>query len=100
MAYGSASVPIGGKLLNTSLELAPGWMAYGLSTNTQARFLGHHSNPIFVIEDEASGVPQIIDEATRSLITSEGCKLIKIGNPIDPAGHFYDSFNSPTVYQV
>jgi len=94
IAHASASIPLGGTPLNTKWELAPGWMAYGLSTNTQARFIGHHSLPIFVIEDEASGVPLMIDEATRSLITSEGCKLIKIGNPIDPSGHFYDSFSS------
>ena len=94
-AHQGASFALGGKLLDTEWKLNDnGWMAYGMSTNKRERFLGHHSNPILVVMDEASGVPEMIDEATRSLITSEGSKLLKIGNPIDPSGHFYNSFNS------
>ncbi len=100
-AHQRSKISIGGKLLDTELKLNDsGWMAYGLSTNKRESFQGHHSNPILVIEDEASGVDQMIDEGTRSLITSEGSRLLKIGNPIDPVGHFFDSFQPGSLFNT
>lgn len=92
--YGTSKYPIGGSLTQVELSFAPEWMAFGLSTNQAERFLGHHANKILVVMDEAAGVPDEIDRATRSLLTSEGAKILKVGNPIEPSGHFYDCFQS------
>lgn len=100
-AHQRSAIPIGGKLLDTELKLNnSGWIAYGLSTNKRESFLGHHSNPILVVEDEASGIDPMIDEGTRSIITSDGSRLLKIGNPIDPVGHFFDSFKPGSLFNT
>jgi len=90
--YHTSKYPIGGELTTTELRLGDGWVALGLSTDDQSRFLGHHAENILIVQDESGGISNDIDEACRSLMTSQGSKLLKIGNPIEPSGHFYDAF--------
>ena len=79
--YNKSKYPLGGELIQTELNIGPEWRAFGLSTNQATRFLGHHAQKILVVMDEASGVSDEIDIATKSLLTSEGAKELKIGNP-------------------
>ena len=90
--YGLSKYHLGGELIQTELNLGPEWRAFGLSTNQATRFLGHHAQSILVVMDEASGVSDEIDQATKSLLTSSGAKILKIGNPVEPSGHFYECF--------
>jgi phage terminase large subunit len=82
-----------GRLSKTQLWLAEDWFALGLSTDEAERLAGYHSPHLLVIVDEASGVNEAIYEAIESLLTSEGSKLLLIGNPTQPAGTFYDAFH-------
>ena len=91
-----ARFPLGGRCLKTELQLDDGRYAIGLSSkpeNSEA-FAGHHAENLLVIYDEASGIPSPIYEAGEGYMTSEGAKLLMIGNPTRPDGQFYKSHHS------
>lgn len=98
--YNRARVPLGGNFLTTSWTMGPGWYALGLSTKEPDRFQGHHAAHILGIVDEASGVDPAIFEGLLSCLTSEDARVLYIGNPMNPSGTFYDSFQDPTFYKV
>jgi len=47
---------------------------------------------LFVV-DEASGVPEIIFETAQGALSTEGAKIIMVGNPTRAQGYFFDAFN-------
>lgn len=98
--YTYAKVPIGGNFLTTSWTMGPGWYALGLSTKEPDRFQGHHADHALGIVDEASGVDPAIFEALLACLTSENSRLLYIGNPMESAGTFYDSFQDPTFNKI
>lgn len=53
-----------------------------------AAFQGIHAKYVLVIVDEACGVPVALFDAVDSLVTSEGSRVLAIGNPDDPSSHF------------
>lgn len=83
-----------GSLTDTRLELAEDHFALGLSTDTPERFAGYHSDRLLVILDEASGVGEAVWEGAESLLTTERCHLLAIGNPTRPAGSFWRAFKA------
>ena len=87
--------PLGGKLTECRWEISSGWWAVGISTSEAGAFLGRHEDHIMVIMDEACGVPTEMDQASKSLITSANAKYVKISNPVEASGHFFDNFSSP-----
>lgn len=89
--YNRALLPIGGKLLNTSLEFNEDCFAIGISTNEVNRFQGFHSENLLVILDEALGVEPVIWEAMEGLHPS---RVLAIGNPLEGVGDFYNCFSS------
>lgn len=99
-AYQKAEVrglPIGGRLLIKNIKAVggdPNWFATGFSTDeyNPQKFQGYHAPHILIIVDEANGISQKIYESIDKLMTSEGAKLLLIGNPLDPVGEFYDAF--------
>jgi reverse gyrase len=54
--YKNSVVPLGGRLLKTSLNLEEKWFALGLSTDDPDRFQGHHSAHLLLVMDEAPGI--------------------------------------------
>lgn len=95
--YHKAKVPIGGKLLGTSLEMNQEWFALGLSTDEVNRFQGFHSPHLLVLIDEALGVSPIIWEAIEGLHPE---KVLAIGNPLEASGNFWECFNSPLWHKI
>lgn len=95
-----AAFPIGGKLTECRLEIAPSWWAVGISTNEAGAFLGRHEDHILVLMDEACGVPQEMDDAAKSLITSANAKYFKISNPVEASGHYFENFSSPIWHKI
>lgn len=93
--YNNAKVPLGGRLLKTSIGVDDKWFAMGLSTDDPTRFQGHHAKDILLIMDEAPGVDPSIYEASQGILTSSGAKCLLIGNPTSPSGPFFDKFKSP-----
>jgi hypothetical protein len=53
-----------------------------------AAFQGIHARYVLVIIDEASGVPESIFDAAKTLTTNEDSRILAIGNPDDPASYF------------
>lgn len=88
-----AQVPLGGKLLLTELQMDDEWFAMGLSTDEPERFSGYHAEHILVVVDEASGVSEEIYEAAEGYLTTEGARLLLIGNPTQVSGQFYQAFH-------
>lgn len=97
-AWRGARYPLGGALMPKSPELhivQDEWYAAGLSTNEPDRFQGFHEKHILVVVDEAAGVDRDIFEAVEGVLTSEGARLLLIGNPTTTGGPFYDAFSRP-----
>lgn len=90
--YNKARYPIGGKILDTRLDMNDEWFALGISTDEVNRFQGFHSPHLMVLVDEALGVSPIIWEAIEGLHPE---KVLAIGNPLEASGNFWNCFNSP-----
>lgn len=56
-----------------------------------AAFQGLHARFLLVIVDEADGVHADIFGALQTLVTTEFCRILAIGNPDTNAGRFYDA---------
>lgn len=97
-AYRKSLVPLGGNLMPKSPEIQiqqDEWYAAGLSTNEPERFQGFHEEHILVVVDEAAGVTEEIFEAIEGVLTSQGARLLLLGNPTAIGGTFYKAFREP-----
>jgi phage terminase large subunit len=92
--YKNARVPLGGRLLKTSLNIEEKWFALGLSTDDPDRFQGHHAKHLLLVMDEAPGVDPKIYEAAQGILTQAHSKALLIGNPTSASGPFFDCFKS------
>lgn len=93
-------IPLSGKLNQTSLDLSEQWFAIGLSTNEPSRFQGYHAEHILLVADEAAGIGEEIFEASEGIVTSQGARVLYIGNPTGIGGTFYKSFRSEGVSKL
>ena len=82
-----------GKLLDTRWELAEDRYALGLSADTADQFQGFHCPNVFIVVDEAEGVSDSIYEAIEAVMTSDGSRLLLIGNPTTVSGVFRRAFH-------
>lgn len=89
-AHDKSRQPLGGEPLKTRLDLAPDWYAIGASSNDPDKLQGFHaaSGRILIIVDEAAGVPEPAFEAMEGMMTSEGARMLMIGNPTSDSGSF------------
>jgi len=92
--YNNSRVPLGGKLLKTSLAIEEKWFAMGLSTDDPDRFQGHHAKHLLLIMDEAPGVDPKIYEAAQGILTQQNSRCLLIGNPTSPTGPFFECFKN------
>ena len=76
------------------LEIDPDWYAVGLSPKETVSLTGHHQTNVLVVFDEAPGVSLEKNIAAESLMSGKNPHWLKIGNPTDASGHFYDNFKS------
>lgn len=75
----------------TALEHNAENYAIGISTNEGVRFQGFHGRVLIVV-DEAPGVKGDIWEAIEGIAAGGDVRILGLGNPIIPSGHFYDAF--------
>jgi phage terminase large subunit len=82
--------------LQTELHLPDGRYAIGLSSKPEnsESFAGHHAPNILVVVDEASGVHPKIFEVAEGYMTTDGARMLLIGNPTRSSGEFFDAFNT------
>ena len=90
--YNQANYSLGGRMLDTRLELSEGRFALGLSADSGDEFQGFHSPNMLIVVDEAEGVSEPIYEAIEAVMTSENCRLLMIGNPTTMSGTFRRAF--------
>ena len=90
--YRNARFALGGKLLDTRLEMSDARFALGLSADSDEEFQGFHSPNMLIVVDEAEGVEETIYEAMEAIMTSENCRLLLIGNPTTMGGTFRRAF--------
>lgn len=95
-AHEGSRQPLGGEPLKTRLDLAPDWYAIGASSSDPDKLQGFHakSGNILIIVDEAAGVNEQAFEAIEGMMTSEGARMLMIGNPTSSIGSFRDSHYS------
>lgn len=72
------------------------------TSEEQARtqFQGIHARYLLVVLDEACGIPKWLWDATLSLVTNEGSRILAIGNPDDPTTEFAVKCAPGTDYNV
>ena len=95
-----AKVFLGGKPLETEIKLGPKWYAMGFSSDKPDAFQGFHADWLLAIEDEPSGIEDVVDEQIQTLLANENTRLLKIGNPVRTTGHFADSAKSKQFYHI
>jgi hypothetical protein len=90
--------PLPGKPLTMKLDLGPRHYALGFSTNDVQQMQGFHCDYVMIVIDEANGFPDELFQAILGLV-SGGTRvlLVRIGNPIEPIGHFFNAFTDPDV---
>lgn len=96
----SSRRPIGGELLLTEHRMRDGWYAFGFATDVPDNFQGLHAEHILVVADEAAGITHDVASAVETLLTSEGARLLAIGNPTDPNGWFAGLFKTQGVGKI
>lgn len=91
--YDNARVDLGPRPLLTSWQLAPGWEAVGISTNSPDNFQGGHEEHVLILFDEAQGIDRPIWLAAESMLTSDTTKILATGNPLYTTGDFHGCFH-------
>lgn len=90
-----ARVPLPGEVRETAIKISEDTFALGFATDEGDRFQGFHGRHLFIVVEEAAGVSEAIYEAIDGCLTSEGARLLLIGNPTRPTGRFAASFRGP-----
>jgi hypothetical protein len=97
--FNNAREPLGGRLNQVSLDLGDKWFVEGFATDKpMTNITGIHEENIFVIVDEAHGVPDLSFEALEGIVTSENVFVLYIGNAINPSGPFSEAFKSNSKF--
>lgn len=70
--------------------VAVGWKPQNLADPelAAAAFQGTHARYLLVVLDEAAGIPPWLWDGVESIATSEGSRVLAIGNPTDPISQF------------
>ena len=90
----TSKILLGADILRTQIKIADNWFAIGISTDEPARFQGFHAAHVLLIFDEASGVSREVWDAAEGQMAGAHARWLAIGNPIAPAGPFYDACGS------
>ena len=91
--YRRAPDALQGKLLDTRWDLGDDRYAMGISADSADQFQGFHCRNMLIVVDEAEGVSDSIYEAIEAVMTSEGSRLLLIGNPTTLTGAFRRAFH-------
>ncbi len=86
--------------LLTKIEIDPDWFMIGISPRLAVNMTGFHGPNVLIVVDEAPGVSEEIMEGLETLMASGNTHMLKIGNPVDSSGHFYEDFRSSQVHTI
>lgn len=95
-----SKTPLSGQILESEIKVGPKHYAIGFSSDAADAFQGFHAGHVFIIVDEASGVPDETHDQIDSLLANEHTRLLLIGNPVRSSGRFAESFSDPTFHKI
>ena len=71
------------------MELAPNHYAQGYTAKDAAAFQGRREKDLFIVFDEAIGIPEEFWTAAKAMTTSPSHRWLVLYNPLDPASFVY-----------
>lgn len=79
-----------GRVNQTEWLLDDELVAFGRkpADHDESAFQGIHARRVLVVLDEACGIPEQLWVAADALTTNDGCRILAIGNPDNPATKF------------
>jgi phage terminase large subunit len=95
--FAKSKKPLLGKTpLTTRYDISTDWYAMGFkpSDSETDPTQGFHAENVLVIIDEAAGVPTMLIDGLQAALTTEGSRMLWVGNPTSTSGPFYDSHHS------
>lgn len=85
----------------TELKVAEDRYARGASSSAGVNVQGLHGDDVLIIADEAPGIAADIWDAVEGIRAGGRVRMLELGNPVVPSGHFYDSFTkSRAIYNT
>lgn len=92
-AAAERGTPLPGRILTTEWKIGTELIAFGRkppdTEQGRTAFQGVHApEGVLCVLDEAGGIPPWLWVAADALTTNEGCAILAIGNPADPASEF------------
>lgn len=94
-AWRASKIKLGGTVDTQALRLAADWFAIGFTApeHDPDRFQGWHARHLLAVVDEACGVSaEIYRGGIDAIVSSQGSKLLLIGNPTDALSEFAEVF--------
>lgn len=76
----------------TGMWMADDRYAVGASSSKGVNLQGYHGANVLLICDEAPGIIAEIWDAIEGIRMGGNVRVLKMGNPVVPSGHFYDCF--------
>ena len=89
-----------GECMISRIKVREDWFALGISPRDAVNFQGYHQRHVLVVLDEAPGVRRDIIQGAETLESSGDVKVLKIGNPDESSGDFYESYLSPNYNKI
>lgn len=77
----------------TGLRIDEGRYGIGASSSRGVNVQGFHGSDVLIIADEAPGIEADIWDAIEGIRAGGRVRVLEMGNPVIPSGHFYDSFH-------
>jgi len=94
---------VGGNPHTMRIDVGDSWWMQGFTIPTtgtpeerMAKFHGHHARGgVFVLGDEAHGIPPEIFEAFDNVTSAADCRVLLTSNPLAPSGPFWSATKDP-----
>jgi hypothetical protein len=76
-----------------ALRISDDCYAMGFSSSKGVNAQGFHGDHVLIIADEAPGIEGDLWDAIEGIRAGGDVRILMLGNPVVPAGAFYDAFN-------
>lgn len=104
----TSKYPLGGRMLNKEWQFRDDWFAIGISpreeggdnNNASSNFQGFHAPKIFVLFDEATGIPPKRYVQAEGMMTSANVIWVCIGNPTSRSSPFFQLTRDPMWHKI
>lgn len=76
----------------TGLEIDENRYGLGASSSAGVNVQGFHGGHVLILADEAPGIEADIWDSIEGIRAGGQVRVLELGNPVIPSGHFFDSF--------